>query len=145
MTRDSLGNGWSGHPGTKGSRFFGLITILSTFLLVGCHQQGASNAAVLMSYEITPQPARIGIEHITFRLQDRSSNPITGAHLSLEGDMSHAGMAPIFGEATEHSAGTYEGQLNFTMPGDWVVLVHMTLPNRQKVERQIEVKGVETK
>jgi hypothetical protein len=30
----------------------------------------------------------------------------------------------------------------FTMAGDWVVLIHATLPGGQKLERQMEVNGV---
>jgi hypothetical protein len=56
--------------------------------------------------------------------------------------MSHAGMRPEFGEAREIGAGRYQGGLAFTMAGDWVVLMHVTLPGGQKLERQMEVNGV---
>jgi len=52
---------------------------------------------------------------------------------------------PVFGKAEELDGGRYHGQINFTMPGDWVVLVDMSLPDGQKLERQIEVKGVGAK
>jgi hypothetical protein len=75
-------------------------------------------------------------------LADSSSKPVSGATIVLEADMSHAGMAPVFGASTEVAPGRYSGNLAFTMAGDWVVLLHMTLPNGARVERQIEVKGV---
>jgi len=56
--------------------------------------------------------------------------------------MSHPGMRPEFGEALEVAAGRYRGRLAFTMAGDWVVLVHVTLRGGQKLERQLDVNGV---
>ena len=56
--------------------------------------------------------------------------------------MSHAGMRPEFGEAREIGAGRYQGRLAFTMPGDWVILMRITLPGGHTLERQLEVKGV---
>jgi hypothetical protein len=48
----------------------------------------------------------------------------------------------MFGEAKESEPGRYSAALAFTMAGDWVVLVHMTLPDGSRVERQFDVKGV---
>lgn len=62
--------------------------------------------------------------------------------MALEGDMSHPGMAPVFGSAMETEPGYYEGRLQLTMPGDWVILEHITLADGRKVERQVDVKGV---
>ncbi len=94
--------------------------------------------------EITPQPPHVGPITVSFQLQD-STKPVTGARVALEGDMSHAGMAPVFGDAHEVSPGHYQGQLDLNMAGDWVVLMHITLPNGQKVEEQMDVSGVQGK
>ncbi len=59
--------------------------------------------------------------------------------------MTHPGMAPVFSDAKEIAPGRYQGQLEFGMGGDWVVLVHATLANGQHLEREIDVKGVEEK
>ena len=75
-------------------------------------------------------------------MSDAGGHAVSGAHIALEADMSHAGMRPEFGETTETTAGTYRGRLTFTMAGDWVVLMHITLPAGQKLERQLDVKGV---
>ena len=125
--------------------FSKLIASLGALLLVGCQHPAASSPVVLMTYQITPQPVRTGAADITLLLRDATSRPLTGVHVNLEADMSHPGMAPVFGESMEIGGGSYRGKIGFTMPGDWVVLVHMTLPDQQKVERQIDVKGVEAK
>jgi len=79
---------------------------------------------------------------ITLRGADPSRKPLTGARITVEGNMSHAGMGPSFGKANETAPGQYQAPLEFTMGGDWIILVHLTLPDGQKVEKQFEVKGV---
>lgn len=51
-------------------------------------------------------------------------------------------MSPGFAEAKELEAGRYKAPLEFQMAGDWVILLHVTLPDGTKLERQIEVMGV---
>lgn len=92
--------------------------------------------------EIVPWPARIGVATVTLRLSGAGGQPLRQARIALEADMAHPGMRPEFGEAREIAAGRYRGQLTFTMAGDWVVVIHVTLPGGQKLERQMEVNGV---
>ena len=56
--------------------------------------------------------------------------------------MSHAGMAPVFAEASEGEPGTYRAILELTMPGDWIVSVKATLANGNKLDYQFEINGV---
>jgi hypothetical protein len=95
-----------------------------------------------MASEIAPQPPRAGVVTITLRVMDGSGQPLTRARLRLEGNMSHAGMAPVFADAAEVEPGRYRANMELSMAGDWVVLVHLTLPDGAKVERQLEIKGV---
>jgi len=59
--------------------------------------------------------------------------------------MAHPGMAPVFSDAREMAPGNYESSLNFNMGGDWVVLLHITLADGRKIEKQIDVKGVQSR
>ena len=77
-----------------------------------------------------------------FTLADAASKPVTGAHLTTEADMTHAGMSPVFGSVQENQPGRYESTLKLGMAGDWVVLLHGTLPTGEKVERQFELRNV---
>jgi hypothetical protein len=56
--------------------------------------------------------------------------------------MSHPGMAPVFGVAREGGPGQYQGSLDLAMAGDWVVLIHVRLPDGRTLERQLSVPGV---
>ncbi len=62
--------------------------------------------------------------------------------MRLEADMSHPGMAPVFDDTREVATGQYAGRLDFAMPGDWVVLIHVTLPDGRELEREVSVPGV---
>ena len=74
---------------------------------------------------------------------DLSGKQVTGAAINLEASMSHAGMAPVFADATEVEPGRYQSTLELTMAGDWYLMVHATLPDGRKLERRFDIKGVE--
>lgn len=57
--------------------------------------------------------------------------------------MSHAGMAPVFGEASETEPGRYRSTMELSMAGDWHVMVHVTLPDSRKLDHEFEIRGVE--
>ena len=78
------------------------------------------------------------------KLADSAGKPINGARINLEGNMSHPGMRPVFSEAREIESGRYEAPLEFTMRGDWFILFHITLPDGRKLQKQIDVKGVQS-
>ena len=110
--------------------------------LQGCRLRTGSSDDLILKHEISPQPARVGQVAITLRLTDARGTPVTGALLKLEGNMSHAGMTPVFAEAIETGDGRYRASLQLSMAGDWVVLVHATLPDGRKLEHQFEINGV---
>ena len=95
-----------------------------------------------MDHDISPQPTRVGPATITLRLTDVAGKPVTGAHITIEGDMSHPGMSPVFGQAQELEEGRYQGQIGFAMAGDWVLLFHITLPDGRTLDRQVSIPAV---
>ena len=121
-----------------------ILLIFLVGIVVGCTRSASQRSIVVSDEQITPQPPRAGVLTVNFRLTD-SSKPLTGAHIILEGDMTHAGMAPVFGDAHEVSPGQYQGQVTLSMGGDWVVLMHITLPDGKNVEKQIDIPGVQSK
>ena len=116
----------------------------AVLLASGCRKPTEPQAAVAVEYGISPQPVRVGPVALSVKLRDAVGKPAAGARVSLEADMSHAGMAPVFGENHEVAPGQYAGSLDFAMPGDWVVLIHVTLPDGHKLEREVSVPGVTT-
>ncbi len=113
-----------------------------SFVVTACNKPTESSSVVTIEHEITPQPVRVGPATLTLRLADASRQPVTGASITLEGNMSHAGMSPVFAQAKETEPGRYQAILDLTMAGDWTILTHITLAGGQKLERQLDVKGV---
>ena len=112
-------------------------------LAQGCRHQSESSLDLTLAYEVSPQPPRVGQVTITLKVAEASGKPVTGARITLEGNMSHAGMVPVFAEANETEPGRYRSTMELSMAGDWHVTVHMTLADGRKLERQFEIKGVE--
>jgi hypothetical protein len=111
-------------------------------LASGCRKPVEPQSAIAIEYEISPQPVRVGPVVVTVKLRDAAGEPVPGARVHLEADMSHPGMAPVSGEVREAAPGQYQGSLEFAMPGDWAVLIHVTLRDGRKLERQVSVAGV---
>lgn len=129
-------------PLTRGLQILPILFLIA-ILTVSC-TKAASSSVVLSAARIAPQPPQVGPITVSFKLED-ASKPVTGAHVTLEGDMTHAGMAPVFGDAKETAPGQYQGQLTLNMGGDWVVLAHITLASGKNLEKQIDVSGVQSK
>ena len=116
-------------------------TLIAAICLAGC-QRAVDSASVSIEHEITPQPTQVGISTIALKLTGPNGDPVSGARIQVEATMAHPGMRPVFHEAREAAAGKYETSVEFMMAGDWVVLLHITLPGGRQLERRFDVKGV---
>jgi hypothetical protein len=128
--------------GTKGTNKVCLLCFLCFFVasISGCKNQ--SSGEVFVAHEVLPQPPRVGQVAIRLRVTDASRKPLTRAQIKLEGNMSHAGMSPVFADTSEVAPGEYSANMELSMAGDWVIIVHLTLADGAKLERQFEIKGV---
>ncbi|HTS37318.1 MAG TPA: FixH family protein [Candidatus Solibacter sp.] len=111
-------------------------------LTVGCNRAAPTSPVLAIGFEVTPRPARVGAITATFTLTNSTSKPLAGAHLTAEADMTHAGMSPVFGAVEERQPGRYESTLHLSMAGDWVILLHGTLPTGEKVDKQFDLRNV---
>lgn len=116
---------------------------LVLLLLAGCGRGSKDLPDVNVTLEIEPSPPQLGLASITVALHDASGLPISGAQVELEGNMNHAGMVPVFAEASEVAPGRYRAGMEFTMGGDWFILVRADLPDGRSMERKVDVPGVD--
>jgi hypothetical protein len=133
-------------------RVLTLIVILACSLATACVASGCdvhwdrepeSSGAISVSWTLDPSPPSAGTPIVVrLTLRDREQKPVTGARLRLEGLMSHPGMAPVTGAMTERGNGEYDAPLQFTMAGDWILLVTGELPGGGQIKKQIEINGV---
>jgi hypothetical protein len=94
--------------------------------------------------EIMPRPAKVGPATVSIELADSSQTAISHAAIMVEADMSHPGMRPVFAEAKETAPGSYRAPIEFSMGGDWVLLLHIKLADGRRIERQMHVRGVQS-
>ncbi len=135
-------SGWLVRPLPRKCRGFLLCACAATLLATACSRPADSSRTITIEHEISPAPVRTGPAVVSFRLIDAAGHPIAGAQVAVEADMAHAGMSPVFDNAREIEPGLYQAHLRFEMAGDWVILLHVTLPGGQKLERQINVPAV---
>ena len=91
--------------------------------LAGCGRRDHAGAPLDVRWTLRPQSPVVGPATLTVLLRDQTGAPVKGAKVSLEGHMSHPGMAPVLADAVERTAGVYEVSFAFPMQGDWVLLV----------------------
>lgn len=122
-----------------------VMLLVIPLLLVGCSRGDSSTQdADAMAWKIDPSPPKVGSTTITFQPFDDNSQPLTGASLSIEGNMSHAGMMPVTSGLTETEPGTYvSSDFAFSMAGDWIMTVRGTLDDGTSYEATFDVEGVE--
>jgi len=127
-------------------RRFGLavfvVLLLASLQSAGCAKPSQATHDVVFSCDSDPMPPRVGPNTFTVVLSGRNDQRLAGARVSLEGDMSHPGMSPVFGEAREIAPGQYRGTLDLNMLGDWVVVFHITLANGESFDRQVELQHI---
>lgn len=99
----------------------------------------ADDVDVALSFEPTPH---VGDTTCEVRLTGPDGAPVEGATLEVEGNMNHAGMVPVFARPEEFSPGTYQAPFEFTMGGDWFVIVRAELADGRAVEEVLDVPGV---
>lgn len=63
-----------------------------------------------------------------------------GGEASFTADMTHPGMVPVVVKASETAPGRYEGELSWTMAGDWVVLFSARWPDGRRAEGRAPVR-----
>lgn len=123
-----------------------VVMLLPVMLGAACSRgdDGGDSATVDMEISVTPDPPTMGSATIEVTLQDSDGNPIEGANLQVEGNMSHAGMEPVFADLTGGEGGRYATEdFAFTMGGDWIITVRGTLPDGEPVEQTFDLTGVE--
>jgi hypothetical protein len=119
---------------------FAVMLCVGIVALTGCRSNAASDLTV--EAELSPAPAVVGPANVLIRLTDANGQPVTGATVTVEGNMSHPGMSPVFAKVTDGDPGEYRADMEFTMAGDWILSVSAALPDGRAVQKQINVRGV---
>jgi len=80
---------------------------------------------------------------VTIRITDLSGTAASGAQVTMEANMSHAGMVPVFADAQEVEPGLYRAIMKLSMAGDWRVTVNVTRSGNRQEDHEFEIKEVQ--
>jgi hypothetical protein len=112
------------------------------FLWMGCRPGPGDDTQLNVEWTLQPDPPVAGPTTFAFTLADAGGDPITGATVEVEGNMSHPGMVPVFATAQEMEPGSYEARFDFTMGGEWFLTVDAELADGGHVRQQVTVPHV---
>lgn len=112
---------------------------------IGCQPTASEAPHVGVDLTLDPSPPHVGTADVAVILTEADGSPHAAAVVRLEGNMNHAGMKPSFADLQEVEPGRYTGRLEFTMGGDWFVLVEAKTTDGKRVERKFDVPGVTSK
>lgn len=118
------------------------VLVFVALLTAGCRPKATDTAAVQAAVEFTPAPPVAGANTVKLTLADAAGHPLRLGQIEVEGNMNHAGMQPVFARLEETGPGRYEGRIEFTMGGDWFLLVSGQTPDGRRFEKKIDVAGV---
>ncbi|MBX3011986.1 MAG: FixH family protein [Caldilineaceae bacterium] len=128
----------------KRQRLIQWLCVLSLAFITACGatSQGGENPNV----QITLLPVEQGAATtaLAIQLQNAADEAITDASVSVEGNMNHAGMAPVFTDTITDVAdgtadGIYQVPFQFSMLGDWIITVSVTLADGSQVTKDINL------
>lgn len=121
------------------------LALLVLLLLIGaaCGRSASGEGGEDYTVNITASPTTVGPATVSVSLRDADGTPLTGATVKIEGNMSHAGMKPVFSDAHEVGNGDYAtDDFEFTMGGDWIITASITLADGTTFDRSVDVPAV---
>ncbi|MEO8392494.1 MAG: FixH family protein [Chloroflexota bacterium] len=119
------------------------LLVVVLLLAAGCRQAAptpnASTQAAQIALTIAPDPPTVGDATLTITVMQQNQ-PLAGAAVAVRGDMTHAGMRPVIPDAASTDA---QGKLvlpfKWSMSGDWIVSVTVTLADKTQIAQDFNV------
>jgi hypothetical protein len=119
------------------------ILLLAVLLILGCRPESDETAVrTRANLVFEPHPPAVGLTRVILTLTDPAGQPVRAGQLEVEGNMNHAGMRPVFTRLEETEPGRYAGTIEFTMGGDWYLLVTGVSSDGQRLDLKLNVSGV---
>jgi hypothetical protein len=120
------------------------LLILLALAAAGCGRSESGGAVETKDdYQVTfatePAAAVQGEGTILITVKDKAGQPVDNARVSVEANMSHAGMKPEYADVSASQAGTYRLPLKWTMGGSWYVDTTITLGDGTVIRRRFPV------
>lgn len=120
-----------------------LVIMLIGLLLGACgriqRDQSLNGTEITVEMTVDPPAPSVGPARLVFVVTDAQGQPVDDAQIEVEGNMTHAGMVPVFAQSKAGDDGRYVVPFDWTMGGDWFVVVDITLADGERLSRQFPV------
>lgn len=124
---------------TKRAGLMGALLALTLLALNACGGRATPTTDLRIELRTGEGSIHTGAATLTIHVTDAAGQPVEDAAVTVEGNMTHAGMAPVQAAATGGQGGQYAAPFNWTMAGDWVVTVKVTLPDGRQAQADFPV------
>lgn len=119
------------------------LAVVLLLIAAGCGRSQSAVTETKDDYRVTfatqPAPPDRGDGMVIVTVNDKQGQPVDGARVSVEANMSHAGMMPVLVDSASSQGGAYHMPIKWTMGGSWYVDVKVTLPSGEVVRRRFPV------
>lgn len=120
------------------------LALIAVMVLAACRESSEAESTVDLNIDLAvePSPPAVGDATLIITVTDESGDAVDNAAVAVRGDMNHAGMVPVLRDVDESVSGVYTVPFEWTMGGDWIVTVTVTLPDGEVATRDFDITGV---
>ena len=123
------------------------LVVLAGGLLLAASIPGActrrpaaeDTAGVLVTTRLVPPQPGVGRATLTITLSGATAATLGRARVQVVGHMTHPGMTPVVATVTPREPDVYDAAVDFTMPGDWMLIATVRLHDGRRLESRVPV------
>ena len=115
--------------------------LLAASMAGACARQPAAEdtSGVLVTARLVPPQPSVGPAILTVNLSGATAATLARATVQVVGHMTHPGMTPAVATVTARGPDVYDAAVDFTMPGDWVLVATVRLHDGRRLEARVPV------
>jgi len=115
--------------------------LFAAVLSAACTRQPVpeDTSSVLVTTRLMPPQPAVGPATLTVSLSGATAATLGRATVQVVGHMTHPGMTPAVATVTARGPDVYEAALDFTMPGDWLLIATVRLHDGRRLEARVPV------
>jgi hypothetical protein len=117
----------------------GLVLAASMSGACGREQPAEDTAGVLVTTRLVPPQPTVGPATLTISLSGATADMLGRTNVQVVGHMTHPGMTPVVATVTPRGPDVYDAALDFTMPGDWMLIATVRLQDGRRLESRVPV------
>jgi hypothetical protein len=116
--------------------------LLAAAMVDACKRQAVAEdtSGVLLSAQLVPPQPVVGPATLTVSLSGATAATLARATVQVVGHMTHPGMTPAVATITPRGPDVYDAVIDFTMPGEWMVIATVRLHDGRRLESHVPVK-----